>query len=232
MHEPVTDLDEGQVADYLERHPEFFTRNEALLEGLSIPHPQRGKAISLLERKVDLQREQLTTLRSRLTQLTRNAQRSEEMLERVQGLMLDFLASEGVEEAATRLCDWLLDDFRAEAVAVRLMADGEHDSPTLVARSDPAWGRFRALLDGQTPLCGRFDRDQLGFLFGEESAVRIGSAVVIPLCAPGAASDECAGLLAIGSHDPSRFHSHMGTLFLGHMGAIIGAELARRLARL
>jgi uncharacterized protein YigA (DUF484 family) len=37
------------------------------------------------------------------------------------------------------------------------------------------------------------------------------------------------GLLAIGSQDASRFHPGMGTLFLTHLGELIGLLLARYL---
>lgn len=225
------ELDETLVADYLAAHPEFFAHHEALLESLVIPHPLRGEAVSLLERKVELLREENNRLHSQVRQMTRNARSNEELLERVQGLMLNFLACDGVEAALESLRDWLREDFRADLVAVRLMAAGGPEHPDLIAPEHPGWGHLRSLLDGQQPMCGRFSLEQLEFLFGEQ-ARRVGSAALIPLCAPGAASDECAGVIAIASADPSRFHAEMGTLFLAHMGAIIGDELARRLARL
>lgn len=231
MQELETRLDEGAVAAYLEAHPEFFVRHETLLESLTIPHPQRGEAVSLLERKVDLLREGNNRLDARLQQMTRNARSNEELLERVQGLMLNFLASEGVAASVESLREWLREDFHADRVAVKLMADGGEALPDLVAPEHPGWGLLRGLLDGQQPQCGRFTREQLEFLFAEQAA-GVGSAALIPLCAPGAASDRCAGVIGIASADPSRFHADMGTLFLAHMGAIIGDEMARRLARL
>ena len=45
-------LDAQQVAEWLLENPDFFQQHEMLLDHLSLPHPQTGSSISLLERLV------------------------------------------------------------------------------------------------------------------------------------------------------------------------------------
>ncbi|NNG13311.1 MAG: DUF484 family protein, partial [Halobacteria archaeon] len=63
--------------------------------------------------------------------------------------------------------------------------------------------------------CGRFKREQMSFLFGDQ-APAVESAAIIPLGKKGG-----TGLLAIGSQEGNRFHPGMGTLFLTHLGELL-----------
>jgi uncharacterized protein YigA (DUF484 family) len=74
---------------------------------------------------------------------------------------------------------------------------------------------FEAFLKTSRPQCGRFKREQLQYLFGDQ-AQAIESAALIPL------GHHCKlGLMAIGSREASRFHPGMGTLFLTHLGELM-----------
>ena len=44
------DMDEAQVAEYLQSHPDFFERHQNLLTTIRIPH-RTGGAVSLVERQ-------------------------------------------------------------------------------------------------------------------------------------------------------------------------------------
>ncbi|STR42610.1 Uncharacterized protein conserved in bacteria [Klebsiella michiganensis] len=42
QQELASELNDRAVVDYLLQHPEFFIRNAALVEHMSVPHPVRG----------------------------------------------------------------------------------------------------------------------------------------------------------------------------------------------
>jgi uncharacterized protein len=67
-------------------------------------------------------------------------------------------------------------------------------------------------------LCGRLNADKLSFLFGQHGD-KVKSAVLLPIAD--------AGLLAIGSHDPNRFHPGMGTIFLKLISEAVYVALSR-----
>lgn len=208
------EITEREVAEFLHHHPDFFTRHEYLLEELTIPHAETGKAISLIERQVGVIREQKQQLKQQLHQLTLAARTNEALLQRFQALILNLIDSDDIDQAVLYIRDALREDFHADAVELVLF-----DCPTRgesVSRGDPDLEPFEKLLATQQTACGHFKPEQMRFLFGERTE-EIGSAVVIPLCEGGS----CLGMLAIGSIDPKRYHPEMGTVFVNHLGAVM-----------
>jgi homoaconitase/3-isopropylmalate dehydratase large subunit len=53
---PAVPAEEAGIADYLEKHPEFFERNLAVLARLRLPHLRGGTTVSLVERQVEVLR--------------------------------------------------------------------------------------------------------------------------------------------------------------------------------
>jgi uncharacterized protein YigA (DUF484 family) len=204
---------EREIADYLHKHPEFFQRHEYLLEDLTLPHPHGGKAISLIERQVGLMREQKQALKKQLQQLSQSARTNEQLLERLQALILTLIDSTGIADAVERMRHGLRDDFHADAVELHLF--GEQANET--SRNDPILKHFQTVLHNRRPVCGHLRPEQLRFLFGERGE-EMASAVLIPLCE--STQHECLGLLGIGSIDAKRYHPEMGTLFVNHLGAV------------
>ena len=47
----ATETEEESIATYLQHHPEFFERHQALLARLRLPHVRGGSTISLVERQ-------------------------------------------------------------------------------------------------------------------------------------------------------------------------------------
>lgn len=206
-------LSDASVADYLRRHPDFFLRHDYLLTDLELPHDAKG-AVSLIERQVAVLREQRQDLKRRLQHLTQTARDNEHLLERIEQLLLGLLETHGSEALLRRLREGLREDFHADAVELKLFAgDGakEHEL-------------FHKVIERGEPACGHIAPAQTHFLFGK-AAEELASGAVIPLFAP--ESQQCLGVLGIGSVDPRRFHAEMGTTFLRYLGAVV-ARLLRK----
>jgi len=209
-------LTEREVADFLHHHPDFFTRHEYLLQEMSVPHPESGKAISLIERQVGVIREQKHALKQQLQQLTLAARTNEALLQRFQVMILNLIDSDTIDQAVQYIRDALREDFHADAVELRLFdCPGRGES---IASDAPELRAFSTLLTAQQTVCGHFKPEQMAFLFGKR-ADELASAVVIPLCE--GHGKPCLGLLAIGSIDPKRYHPEMGTVFVNHLGAVM-----------
>ena len=67
---------DGQVVDYLRSSPDFFARNPELLMEIEVPHYERG-AVSLVEKRMALHREQYEDLRERLGEIVEVAHRND-----------------------------------------------------------------------------------------------------------------------------------------------------------
>ncbi|MEN8169910.1 MAG: DUF484 family protein [Pseudomonadota bacterium] len=209
-------LSESAVAEYLRLNPDFFNHHEKLLLQLSLPHPQNGRAISLVERQVGIMREQKQQLRDQLHQLTLAARTNEQLMGRFQQMILKLIDSDGLDDAVSYIRDALREDFHADRVELLLFdCEGQENS---IARDDDRLKPFARILEGRNTVCGHLRPEQMELLFGNDS-LDIASAVVIPLCDDNGAS--CLGMLGIGSIDANRYHAEMGTMFVNHLGAVM-----------
>ena len=215
-------LDEKSVADYLRDNPDFFQNNTSLLAGIEIPHAC-GPAVSLVEHQVKVLRDQNRQLKRKLMDLVHVARDNNRLNERMHQLTLGLINSNTLESLLDILRDNLQGEFKADTVTLRLANLQESrarecgvDTFDPVA---PALEHFESFLKAGVPQCGRFKKEQLQYLFGDQ-AEAIESVALIPL-----GRKSACGLLAIGSQEGSRFHPGMGTLFLTHLGELIGLLL-------
>lgn len=209
------ELKEREVADYLHRHPDFFSRHEYLLDEMVIPHHDTGEAVSLVERQLSVIREQKSQLKQQLHQLSLAAKTNETLLQRFQVLILNLIDSDNLDQAISYIRDALQEDFHADAVELVLI-----DCPSRsesVPRDDQRLKPFERILAAGYPACGHFNPEQMQTLFGKRGD-EIASAVVVPLCE---GEGRCIGMLGIGSIDAKRYHPDMGTVFVSHLGAVM-----------
>jgi len=216
-------LDESTVADYLRVNPEFFVNNASLLATLEIPHVC-GPAVSLVEHQVKVLRAQNQQLKRKLMDLVHVARDNNRLNERMHQLTLGLISAGSLEALLDTLRENLQGEFKADTVTLRLASIPEalaRECGVDTYRPDaPELEHFQSFLKACRPQCGRFKKQQLQYLFGDQ-ADAIESVALIPLGARSA-----YGLLAIGSQEASRFHPGMGTLFLTHLGELMGLLLS------
>lgn len=214
-----------QIAAYLDKHPGFFDERPDLLATLRLPHTS-GKAVSLIERQVQVLRDQNETLKSRLMELVDVARDNDRLNGRMHQMTLELLQAGSLVQLLDTLEDHLRNEFKADAIALRLAGlseslQRETGVKSLLVDADTKALFSTSLCDGK-PQCGRLKQEQLEFLFGAQ-AHDIESAAVMPLGALGH-----DGLLAIGSREETRFNPCMGTLFLSHLAELLVLLLRNR----
>ena len=84
------DSTEKLVVKYLRDDPSFFERHLDLLADMILPHDQLG-TVSLMERQVQILREQKDSNKRKLNQLIQNAQINEKLSSQVNQLILALL---------------------------------------------------------------------------------------------------------------------------------------------
>ena len=226
------DLSIEEVTDYLQAHPEFFEKNQNLLDGLSVPHRTGGVgAVSLIERQVATLRQKNLQLETRLKDLMGIARSNDELADKVHELATALMAAGTRAQVVEVAENMLRGSFNADQSVLVLFefAPGEFDEIAglgrflrTVSRDDPALGPFVTFLDGSESRCGRIRDTQREFLFADD-ADDIGSAALVPL------GDHAAtGFLAIGSRDADYFNPGMSMDFLGRLGDLLGCALAVR----
>ncbi len=226
---PVIDDSEKSIVRYLRDNPDFFERHLDLLADMILPHDHQG-AISLVERQVQILREQKNAHKKRLNTLISNAKVNERLSTQISKLILALLDSQNLDDVLNIVQTRLSKDFNADTVVVRLFNTG-HPSlsarPDVIDWSEPVMGAFEKIIKERRPACGQLKPGQLESLFSDEAG-QIASAALIPLV-ENEQSKTCYGLLAIGSHERDRFRADMGTLFLTQIGNILARVLKRTL---
>jgi uncharacterized protein YigA (DUF484 family) len=205
---------EQQIANYLIAHPDYFQRHPDALAAIDIPHPT-GDAVSLIERQVRTLRDQASNYRRQLENLVSVARENDALAKRLHRLTLALIETHSFDEVLNTLQDELREQFKADAVEMKLFASEQLEAHAHEA--GPAL--FRDFLKRARPNCGRLDKAKLEYLFGPQAG-ETGSAALIPLTAP-----PLAGVLAIGSRDPQRFHEGKRVDFLQRLAEVVSAKL-------
>jgi uncharacterized protein YigA (DUF484 family) len=220
MTSPIT---ADQVAQFLADHPGFFEANGELLASITVPHPHGGRAVSLVERQVDLLRDKNKALELRLAELLRIGQENDAIAARLQHWTRELLRVRDERALPDLVVRGLADGFSVPQVALRVwgVADAHADLPV----AEPVEPEVRALADSvRQPYCGpNADFRPATWLEGGGAQTR--SIALLPLRV--GAAPESFGLLLLGSPDPSRFQAGLGTAFLERIAEIASAALSR-----
>ena len=205
---------EEQIAEYIIAHPDFFTRHADALAAIDLPHPT-GDAISLIERQVRTLRSQSLNYRRQLEDLIAVARENDALAKRLHRLTLALIETRSFDEVLNTLQDELREQFKADSVEMKLFASEQLEAHA----HEPGPALFSDFLKRARPNCGQLDKAQLEYLFGPQAG-ETGSAALIPLTAP-----PLAGVLAIGSRDPQRFHEGKSVDFLQRLAEVVSATL-------
>jgi uncharacterized protein YigA (DUF484 family) len=220
--------DEERIERYLSLNPDFFERHQPLLARMRLPHMRSGSTVSLVERQVEVLREQKSDADRRLSEFIAVARANDQLADRIHRFTRRMMRAPTAVAALDALEASLREDFDAFHSVLLLTSPIEslrnaNYEPFLrvVAPEDATMRSFEALLATGKPRCGQVRDTQRDFLFGPESA-SIGSVALVPLGEAGA-----VGLLALGSAERERFHPGMSTEFLKRMGELITDALSR-----
>lgn len=211
------------VEAYLKQHPEFFADNAQLLAELEVPHPS-GKAVSLIERQVAVLRQENKQLRNRIKELVEIAKENEKLIARLHNLSVALIETQNVQQFVDTLNTKLKNDFAAFAVSIKLYKDSFGigiETDNFIDKDEAGLKNFEKFLNHTNPVCGRFTKEQLSFLF-PDNVEEIKSIALVPLI-----SNEPLGLFAIASEDSERFKAGMSTSFLSSLSEVAAAVLHR-----
>lgn len=210
------------VARYLQNNPKFFEDYADLLAHLYIPHPHGGRTISITERQILTLRDKGKALEAKLAELIRFGEDNDSISARVHRLSVALIGARDFDQAAAALDFHLREDFTVPHVGLRLWG--------LPALERPEFGEVseQTRISGSGlvyPFCGPAGTQEVMQWFGEEAA-HVRSLAIVAL----RHEADTFGMLALGSEDPERFYSDMGTIYLVRIGELAAAAFARTLA--
>jgi uncharacterized protein len=214
------------VAQYLRDNPSFFDVHAELLASVTVPHPHGGRAVSLVERQVDVLREKHKVLEMRLADLIRIGRENDAIGERLQRWTRDLLRERDLRRLPAIVTDGLAVGFSVPQVALRLWRLPEVHQSLACAAEVPATIHTR-IDELRQPYCGlNAEVPEAAWLAAGGSQTR--SLALLPMRV--GAAPESFGLLVLGSPDPARFQASMGTAYLERIAETASAALSRLLA--
>ena len=219
------ELSAADVSRYLTENPTFFLKHEQLLADMFLPHAS-GKAVSLLERQVNLLRERNIETRTRLAEMLDQGQANDVLFKKTRGLILDILDAKQINDLAQKLMNYCLNEFQVDAAQFTLIAnENTHKASScqVLAEAEVKL-TMPSILEREAAWSGVFRKDELSLLFAHGAAEKlIASAIVMPI----RLSDKTLAFIALGSQDANYFKSGMDTLFLSFIADVLAKLLPK-----
>jgi uncharacterized protein YigA (DUF484 family) len=208
-----------EVAQYLTRHPEFFEEYSEMLSTMTIPHPDGGRAIPIVERQILSLRKKNRALESKLKDLIGFAQENDSIAERVHRIAVSLSRAQSLQSLLHSFYFNLREDFAVPHVALRVWGTSKpFELPEFAPLSVETRDEAESLAH---PLCGAHAIDAAAQWFGENEK-HLRSFANVPLD-----SEDVHGLLVLASEDPQRFYPEMGTVYLKRLSELLSAAISR-----
>jgi uncharacterized protein len=193
------------VAEYLQKNPDFFNEHAGLLADLVLPHPHGGRTISLSERQLLVLRERVKDLEKKLFDWMDIAKENEALQNKVHRYALALFSahdSATLQEIATRN---LREIFSVPHAVIHLW------------QAQPPSAEIMAFADQHTkPVCVHQAVHDTQLWFGEV-AEHLHSYAYLPL----RHNEQSIGMLILASEEAQRFYPEMGTVFLQRIAELV-----------
>lgn len=216
---------EEAVARYLAENRDYFRRHTNLLEILDIPHAGKGRAVSLIERQVEVLRSRLAAKDLEWQNFVTVARDNDALGEKLHRLAVSLIDAASLDDILGSVYDLGRNELRLDLVVIRLGARGGSlgGRTEFVSPDDPRLRQALALA-GERSLCGPVGLlGDLRALLGTD-ADEMRSMALVPLH-----DTVRSGFLLFASRDEQRFPVGIGTVYLDRIGALFLRACAHRL---
>ena len=209
------------ISKYLRKHPEFFLQYPDLLSELEIVTAE-GKLTDLsTHQRKSLQNEN-RQLKTQITQLIKNAQQSESLMNRLFNLLTELSVVESslyIPGFVSFVTEHFPVDYFKLLVAEGLLVNS--DSPNIAVMNATHTKQFAVFQAKSEPLSGRLQQEKIASVFGAVDDIK--SAVVLPI-----GSHAEYGLMVFASKDEEKFHPHSSSDILQKLCHILQAYFSQQ----
>jgi uncharacterized protein YigA (DUF484 family) len=218
-------ITENDIADFLANTPGFFERHADLLSAVQLTSPHGQRAVSLQERQMEMLRDKIKGLETKIIEIIRNGQDNAALSDKLHRWTRSLMLTESPADVPEVLVRELKHLFLIPQAGIRVWgADAAYADLPFAQTVGSDAKTFASSLG--TPYCGANAGFEAAQWLDEPASVM--SLALIPLRdKPDAPA---FGMLVLGSPDPTRYSADMGTDFLARVGDVASAALARLLA--
>ena len=215
------DVTEEQVAQYLQNNPNFFSRHHELLSRLKLPH-ESGKAISLIEKQVNVLREQGVEATKKLKDLLKNAKNNDEIFAITKTLILALLNAKTLKDISASIKEQFASLTNIDACEIIFVScpNLSISDTVRIEKLDTIIEKYSDTLRLEKTYCGKLGTAQIRHLF-QTTEKSIASTALCPVINNG----ETLALLAIGNETENYFNIHLDTLFLDFICQVVGSRI-------
>ena len=220
----VQGITEADIANYLANTPGFFERQAELLSSIQLTSPHGQRAVSLQERQMEMLREKIKGLEHKIIDMIRHGQENVAIADKLHRWTRAIMLTSQPTFLPQVLVQQLMHQFLIPQAAIRVW--GVDDKYAGQPFTQSVTADTKILTSSLTlPYCGL----NTGFEAAAwlDDAATVASLALVPMRHE--RSEAAFGLLVLGSPDPTRYSTDMGTEFLMRIGEIASAGLSRLL---
>ena len=215
-------ITEDDIANYLANTPAFFERHAELLGSVQLTSPHGQRAVSLQERQMEMLRDKIKGLESKLIEMIRHGQDNVAIADKLHRWTRALMLTTHAGEVPGVLVSQLMHEFLIPQAGIRIWGAASEFDGLDFAR--PVSADVRSLAGSLTlPYCGINSGFEAAQWLDDAQAAM--SLAMIPL--RHGANGDAVGMLVLASPDPTRYTADMGTDFLMRIGEVASASLSR-----
>jgi uncharacterized protein YigA (DUF484 family) len=220
----IEGITETDIANYLANTPSFFERHAELLGSIQLTSPHGQRAVSLQERQMELLRDKLKGMEHKVMEMIRHGQENVAIADRLHRFTRAIMLTGNAADLPDVVVREAMHQFMIPQAGIRVWDAAPAFASLAFARDVGADAKsFASSL--ALPYCGLNSGFEAVQWLDDPASVM--SVALIPL--RHGAGNGAFGMLVLGSPDPTRYSSDMGTEFLMRIGEIASAGLSRLL---
>lgn len=206
------------VIDYLERHPDIFLDNPALLSNLDLPHVKGRNVRSLIEYQVYQLRNKERELQKEIETLNKKQFECEQLTEKVPEQALALMEINRVEVLYDKLFLFLRQHYQCSHFYTFFFVEERPCRDYRGLRFKHIHSKLRYLFSGlyniNKPLCDSLSVEYIDAMFGKDSN-KVKSTLSIPI-----QTDDALGLFILASEEYNAYEHGVAINLLEHLKTV------------
>ena len=212
-------LNEKEVEQFLLLNPDFLSKNSHILNALEIVH-ETGGAVSLIQKQVELLRENYNSTSNNLLGLIEIAKNNENIFLRTKDLILDLILCKNAVDIISLTERRFEGKFQADKCKLIFFRENTNLPKGRVVDPKEAHGVFGKKYNAVDIYCGPVNKKESDYIFKKKSGIL--ECVLVPLKSP-----DCPGLLALGSKKEGVYSKDYDSMFLEFIAQVLANLIER-----
>ena len=212
-------LNEKEVEQFLLLNPDFLSKNSHILNTLEIVH-ETGGAVSLIQKQVELLRENYNSTSNNLLGLIEIAKNNESIFLRTKDLILDLILCKNSIDIISLAERRFEGQFQADKCKLLIFRENLNLPKGRIIDPKEAHGVFGKKYNAVDIYCGSINKKESNYIFKKKSGIV--ECVLVPIKSP-----DCPGLLALGSKKEGVYSNDYDSMFLEFVAQVLANLIER-----